>query len=172
MDEAGDDSTSNFWYTAQTTARAAVDVLQALRQYRSAEVHMRARTRRTMQMGENDVLAVRHIIRGRQSGAFVSPKDLAEALEISSASTTTLIDRLEKSGHIQRQPHPTDRRALILVPTESADRDVRAALGDAHERMLRVAEDLGPEERAVVIGFLERMAEAVGTAREAVPERR
>lgn len=166
MDAAADESSSNYWYTPEAAApRAAVDVLQALRRYRSAEVHMRARTRRTMHMGENDVLAVRHIIRGRQSGSFVSPKDLAEALDISSASTTTLIDRLEKSGHIVRQPHPTDRRALILVPTESADRDVRAALGDAHERMLEVAEALEPEERAVVIGFLERMADAVGAAR-------
>jgi DNA-binding MarR family transcriptional regulator len=161
MTASNGESAKNFWYSEEPEAQGAIAVLKALRRLRAAEGGMRARTQQSMGMGENDIVAVRHVIRGRQSGRFVSPKDLAESLNISSASTTTLIDRLEKSGHIERRPHPTDRRALILVPTESADRDVRAALGGPHERMLAVAESLTPEERAVVVGFLERMAVAV-----------
>jgi DNA-binding MarR family transcriptional regulator len=161
MTASNGESAPNFWYSDEPEAQGAISVLRALRRLRAAESGMRARTQHSMGMGENDIIAVRHVIRGRQTGTFVSPKDLAESLSISSASTTTLIDRLEKSGHIERQPHPTDRRALILVPTASADRDVRAALGGPHERMLVVAESLTPEERGVVVGFLERMAAAV-----------
>jgi DNA-binding MarR family transcriptional regulator len=161
MTAQSEDPSSNFWYSDEPDARDAVAVLQALRKLRVAENGMRSRSQQAMGMGENDIAAVRHVIRGRQSGVFVSPKDLAESLHISSASTTTLIDRLEKSGHIERQPHPTDRRALILVPTPSADRDVRAALSVSHERMLAVAESLTAAERGVVVGFLERMAAAV-----------
>jgi DNA-binding MarR family transcriptional regulator len=162
MDAPEGDSATHFWYSGDPGSQAAVDVLQALRRYRVAETRMRTRTRQEMRMGENDILAVRHVIRGRQTGRFISPKDLAELLDISSASTTTLIDRLEKSGHIERRPHPTDRRALILMPTASADDDVRAALADAHERMLAVAQSLTAEERSVVVGFLDRMSGAVG----------
>lgn len=161
MNAARGESASNYWYSDDAGAQDAVSVLRALRHLRVAETGMRTRTQRSMGMGENDIVAVRHVIRGRQAGSYVSPKDLAETLNISSASTTTLIDRLEKSGHIERQPHPTDRRALILVPTPSADRDVRAALSGSHERMLEVAESLTPEERGVVVEFLERMAAAV-----------
>jgi DNA-binding MarR family transcriptional regulator len=137
-------------------------VLQALRRYRTAETRMRARTRQEMRMGENDLLAVRHVIRGRQTGRYISPKDLADLLDISSASTTTLIDRLEKSGHIERRPHPSDRRALILMPTESADARVREALAHSHERMLAVAQELTPDERRVIVAFLDAMSGAVG----------
>jgi DNA-binding MarR family transcriptional regulator len=162
MDEAEGDSATHYWYPGEADSQGAVDVLQALRRYRTAETRMRAQTRQQMRMGENDILAVRHVIRGRQTGGYLSPKDLADLLGISSASTTTLIDRLEKSGHIERRPHPTDRRALILMPTASADDDVRAALADAHERMLAVARSLTPEERDVIVGFLDRMSGAVG----------
>ncbi len=161
METAGAHSATQYWYPGDAESQGPVDVLQAMRRYRTAETAMRLRTRQEMRMGENDIAAVRHVIRGRQTGRYISPKDLADLLDISSASTTTLIDRLEKSGHIERQPHPTDRRALILMPTASADDDVRAALAESHQRMLAVAESLSPEDRGVVIAFLDRMAAAV-----------
>lgn len=44
----------------------------------------------------------------------VTPKDVATRLDHTTGSITTLVDRLEKSGHLQRRPHPSDRRSQTL----------------------------------------------------------
>jgi len=161
-----DERSSGYWYAADDTSRG-VAVLNALRDYRASEAAMRRRTRSAMRMGETDLLAIRHLLKQQGLGASVSPKDLAAYLSISSASTTVLIDRLVRSGHVERRPHPTDRRALVIVPTDASDSEVRATLGDMHQRMIGVAESLSPDEAAIVLGFLDRMREAVDSVRAA-----
>jgi DNA-binding MarR family transcriptional regulator len=91
----------------------------------------------------------------------VGPKELGARLGVTSASTTTLVDRLVKSGHVRREPHPTDRRALILRPTPGSDQEVRHTLGLMHQRMMDVASSLSADEARVVVGFLRRMRDAV-----------
>lgn len=151
---------SGYWYSTDRTRRG-VAVLNALREYRASEVAMRRRTRSAMRMGETDLLAIRFLLKAQGAGETVSPKDLATHLGISTASISVLIDRLARSGHVERRPHPTDRRALVIVPTDRSDHEVRATLGDLHRRMIEVAESLSPEEGAIVLGFLDRMRTAV-----------
>ena len=121
---------------------------------------MRRRTRSAMRMGETDLIAIRFLLKRESEGNPVSPKDLSAHLAISSASTTVLIDRLVRSGHVERRPHPTDRRGLIIAPTVTSDDEVRATLGEMHRRMIEVAEGLDTAEADAVLGFLERMRDA------------
>jgi DNA-binding MarR family transcriptional regulator len=160
-------TSSGYWYAADGDRPPALQVLDALRAYRTAESAMRLRTRESMGMGEKDVLALRYLLEADRAGTPMSPRDLASKLGISSASTTTLLDRLSRSGHVARRPHPTDRRALVIVATDEADCEVRSTLGAMHERMMRAARELTAEEAATVTAFLHAMAEAV----EAVDER-
>ena len=112
-------------------------------------------------MGETDLLALRYLLRAQAAGERVGPKDLSRVLRITTASTTSLIDRLVGSGHVRREPHPTDRRSLVVVPTAAVDSEVRATLGAMHCKMIAVAEELSADEARVVIGFLRRMSAAV-----------
>lgn len=154
------ESSSAYWYRDETRARS-VRVLESVRLYRAAEAAMRRRTQASMGMGENDLLALRFLIRNNQRGKLVSPKDIATYLGISSASTSVLLDRLEKSGHLTRSPSPFDRRGLIILPTTASDEEVRHTLGEMHERMIEVANTLDEAEAASVIRFLEGMRDAV-----------
>lgn len=147
-----------YWYGR---AAAGMDVLNALRDYRAAETAMRRRTRSSMGMGETDLQALRFLLESQQAGREISPKELAAQLGISSASTTTLIDRLARTGYVRRKPHPRDRRALVLEATAESDCQVRRTMRDMHARMMDVAHTLTPEDAAVVVDFLTRMREAV-----------
>ncbi|UPL12838.1 MarR family transcriptional regulator [Microbacterium sufflavum] len=138
-----------------------------LRRYRSAETAMRARTRASMGMNETDLVALRFLLREQRAGRIVRPIDIARMLDISTASTTTLIDRLERGGHARREPHPTDRRAGIVVPTVSSDEEVRATLGAMHRRMLSLVDELSDAERGTVMRFLVGMTAAIEEAAEA-----
>jgi DNA-binding MarR family transcriptional regulator len=154
------ESSSAYWYRDESRKRS-VRVLESVRLYRAAEAAMRRRTQVSMGMGENDLLALRFLIRNTRQGKLVSPKDISSYLGISSASTSVLLDRLEKSGHLTRPPSPFDRRGLIIQPTTSSDEEVRHTLGEMHERMIEVANRLDETEAAAVIRFLEGMRDAV-----------
>ena len=160
--ETGPES-SHYWYGAsdEDRRRRAVDVLQWFRVYRAAEVAMRRRTRESMSMGENELLVLRYLLRASRERRDVSPSELTRYLGVSTASTTAIIDRLEKSGHVVRVPHPTDRRSIHIVATAESDAEVRATLGDMHKRMMAAVIDMTPDESAVVIACLARLQEAV-----------
>lgn len=157
------DPNSGYWYADDEDARRrrAVELLQAFRVYRAAEVAMRRRTRDAMSMGENDLLVLRYLLKARQRESQVSPGELARYLGVSTASMTAIIDRLERSGHVRRERHATDRRSLYVVPTADSDEEVRKTLGDMHDRMLDAVIDMTPEESAVVIECLGRLQSAV-----------
>jgi DNA-binding MarR family transcriptional regulator len=161
MANSEQDAATHYWYSGDAERERSVAVLEAMRTYRAAESAMRRRTQLSMGMGENDLLALRYVITAQQDGRSIGPKELAGYLGISSASTTVLIDRLERSGQLRRENSPFDRRALILVPTATTDAEIQAALGDVPERMVDVANRLDPTEASVVIEFLSQMRQAV-----------
>lgn len=154
---------SGYWYAVDgdDARRRAVEVLEAFRLYRAADTAMRRRTRDAMAMGENDLLALRYLLKAEREGRIVQPAELARYLGVSTASTTAIIDRLERSHHVRRAPHPTDRRAIVVLPTVETDHEVRRTLGAMHERMLQAVRDMTPDEARVVIDCLARMQAAV-----------
>lgn len=163
MGQPDEFSRSGYWYP-DGEAASTVDVLNMLRRYRGAETAMRARTRVAMGMNETDLLALRFLLREQRAERIVRPIDLARALDISTASTTTLIDRLEKGGHVRREAHPTDRRAGVVVPTVSSDDEVKATLGAMHRRMLALVDDMSDHDRTIVTQFLAGMTSAIEEA--------
>ena len=82
--------------------------------------------------------------------------ELAQRLGIRSASATVLVDRLVASGHLQRSPHPSDRRRTSLTATEAAHRDVRAALEPLVADIALITGELDARSADVVLGFLRR----------------
>lgn len=152
---------SGYWYGPDGQLDYGAAVLKSLRDYRTAETAVRRSTRDSMGMGETDILALRYLLRVQASGKSVVPKDISQFLGITSASTTSLIDRLVASGHVRREAHPTDRRSVIVVPTVESDREVRLTLGNMHREMMAVAEGLSADEARVVVEFLGRMTEAL-----------
>lgn len=80
--------------------------------------------------------------------------ELSQRLGIRSASTTVLVDRLVASGHLQRQPHPSDGRRTSLSATQTAHHDIRAALGPLIRDITSITDDLDAEAAATVLAFL------------------
>jgi DNA-binding MarR family transcriptional regulator len=58
---------------------------------------------------------------------------MGERLQVHPTSVTSIVDRLEASGHVVRRPHPEDGRAVLAEITESGRRLVEAATADLVE---------------------------------------
>lgn len=154
---------SGYWYgdDDDDARRRAIEVLESFRLYRAADAAMRRRTRDAMSMGENDLLTLRYLLKAEREGRIVQPAELSRYLGVSTASTTAIIDRLERSNHVRRAPHPTDRRAIVVVPTVDTENEVRRTLGAMHARMLDAVIGMTPRESRAVIECLARMQAAV-----------
>ncbi|MDN4615664.1 MarR family transcriptional regulator [Leifsonia sp. F6_8S_P_1B] len=133
-------------------------VLDAVRHWREAEQRLSFESRSRMKLNETDMKALRYIIASTNAEVAVTAGALAEHLHISTASTTKLLDRLERAGHIVRRPHPTDRRAVTVEITPETHREVRRTMGLQHARRFEVARALTPEEREIVIRFLDGLS--------------
>jgi DNA-binding MarR family transcriptional regulator len=102
-----------------------------------------------------DLEAMEHLL----SSGPLGPSDLARRLQISTASTTTVVDRLVALGHVTREPHPTDRRAVLVVPTETSRRNAMSVLMPMILGVDAVLDRYTPEERSVITSYLAQVVD-------------
>lgn len=115
---------------------------------------------RALGLGANDVWALERLRVEGPSG----PVELGHRLGgMRSASATALVDRLEAAGHVERRRHPSDRRRLVVVPTDQSDQAAGAVFAPLAAELEEAAAELSPEERAVVARYLDRVMEAIDT---------
>ncbi len=87
----------------------------------------------------------------------VTQRVLSEALRCTPRNVTGLVDALEATGHIQRLPHTTDRRATLVKLTERG-REAAEAWQSAHQDLAaRALADLDDADLACLTGALERV---------------
>jgi len=60
--------------------------------------------------------------------------DLAKRFDVTPRNVTALVDALEAQGLVTREPHPLDRRAVLVAPTR-AGRTMAAGMQRGYERM-------------------------------------
>ena len=142
------------------TSVSSGEVLDSLARFRKSDAQMHQRVRATTTLGENEMRILSYLLRQHRDGNVVKPSEISRHLAISSASTTALLDRLERQGSVERISHPTDRRSILIAPTARAAGDV-ADIVDAFEtRVTEAIEALGDEGRASVLRFLDAVADA------------
>ncbi len=153
------------WVPQSSHDRAIMRVLTSIRALSDAMDRMHSGMKDDMDMNGSDLAALRMLVMREQEGRLVSPRDIADHLRISTASTTKLLDRLTASGHIERRPHPTDRRARIVVLTQLSRNDFFRLYGERLRAMRSVAGEYGETELAVIARFLGEVTDALDPTR-------
>ncbi|MBS1906636.1 MAG: MarR family transcriptional regulator [Actinobacteria bacterium] len=142
--------------------RQITELMTALGGLRDAEQQLAEASRRYMKLNETDMRALHYLIVCANRGAVATPGGIAQHLGISTASTTKLLDRLERGGHVSRAAHPSDRRALAITITPETQRAAMETVGRQQARRFLSAARLTEAEREVVIRFLRDMTEELG----------
>lgn len=82
-----------------------------------------------------------------------TPTAIAHTLGTSTAATSLVLGRLEASGHISRQPHPTDRRKVVVAPVPASIASARGSATPVIDGIDRLTATLTPVERSTVAEF-------------------
>jgi DNA-binding MarR family transcriptional regulator len=112
-------------------------------------------------LGRTDVRALVAIMDAARRGEALTAGTLGQAVELSSASVTALVDRLERSGHVRRVRDAADRRRVGLEMTESAMAAGGEFFGALNRDLLAAMADYSDDELAVVRRFLEQVTDVV-----------
>ncbi|MFD0883520.1 MarR family winged helix-turn-helix transcriptional regulator [Streptosporangium algeriense] len=92
------------------------DVCKLVHQFtHRLDVHVR-------RVAEELGITASQVIALRELSEPITARELASRMSCEPSNATFVLDRLEQQGLIQREPHPTDRRAKQIVLTASGQR--------------------------------------------------
>lgn len=95
---------------------------------------------------------------------------IAEELGLPSASTTRLIDRLEKAGYVRRVRGERDRRTVTVELVAGGMDDYEAACEGSRRHLETVATHFAPEQVPVLLDMFARIATAYRSATKELRE--
>jgi DNA-binding MarR family transcriptional regulator len=87
----------------------------------------------------------------------VSVGELAHAVNLSQATVTGILDRLERKGMIQRQRSDVDRRKVMVTPNSSAEAVLSGAPPLLQEHFIEAFERLPDWEQTQILSSLQRI---------------
>lgn len=151
---------------AEEDIRQISALMQALGGLRDAEQRLSEASLRYMKLNTTDMRALHFLIACGNSGVVATPGAMSVHLGISTASTTKLLDRLERAEHVTRSPHPSDRRALAIAITPETRQSAMETVGRLHARRFIAAAKLTADEREIVRRFLADMATEIAVGDE------
>ncbi|THA68236.1 MarR family transcriptional regulator [Streptomyces sp. A0642] len=114
-------------------------------------------------MHPTDVRALICLLDAERSGSDVTAGRLGAELGLNSAGTSSLIDRLERLGHLTRTRDERDRRRVLLGVTPHAVELGWEAFGPAIGRAVALLREFDETETAAVRRFLRGFLAALST---------
>lgn len=116
---------------------------------RDAITRLNRRVRQSRPVGDLTVAQLSALTSLELAGEL-SPRELADVERVRPPTMTKIIGKLEEGGLVRRTPHPTDRRQVIIAPTERG-RAVYAQFEQVRNTWLaRHLADLTPAEREIL----------------------
>ncbi|MFF7276097.1 MarR family transcriptional regulator [Streptomyces griseorubiginosus] len=119
-----------------------------------------ARFARRNALHPTDVRALIALMDASRADEEMSAGRLGSLLGLNSAGTTSLIDRLERGGHVRRVRGREDRRKVVVEVDERAVELGRAFFGPLIGRTVELLRGYDERERAAIRGFLEGVRDA------------
>ena len=125
--------------------------------FRQVRDALRDAMERELAANGHDLTLSQYITLKKLHYGTASASELAQAAELNPGAMTRLLDRLEAMGLVQREAHPSDRRALRIVLTargESIWPELETCADRVRERALAELDD---KQRTELVRMLEHV---------------
>jgi len=125
--------------------------------FRQVRDALRDAMERELAANGHDLTLSQYITLKKLHFGTASASELAQAAELNPGAMTRLLDRLESAGLLQREAHPSDRRALRIVLT-ARGRAIWPELEACAERVReRALAELDAGQRIELVRMLEHV---------------
>ncbi|MFS0729335.1 MarR family transcriptional regulator [Curtobacterium sp. 1P10AnD] len=131
-------------------------LVDAFRLFQSRHTRALERASAAHGLGPTDIRLVFHL--AAADGEGMTPKEAGAFLRLSTGAMTSLIDRLEQRGHLERRPNPNDRRSILLHLTP-AGAVVAEEIGGLWRTVF--AESVPPGDRPALSEVFDRVGSAL-----------
>jgi DNA-binding MarR family transcriptional regulator len=144
--------------SAPVSAAPQIEVREAsqlLRQVLQLTAAFETQVSAELSVNRRDFDAMQHLI----ANGPLSPSDIARRLGVTTAAATIIVDRLTAVGHVTREPHPTDRRGVMVVPTPAS---ISAAMARILPLIVGVdgaLEEFDAGEQSAITAYLRRVVQ-------------
>jgi DNA-binding MarR family transcriptional regulator len=99
---------------------------------------------------------------------IATPSELARHTGLTSGATTAMLDRLEKTGLIERRPNPDDRRGTLITPAESAAEKAASWFESARKAQNELISSYSESELEIISDVFERFTKLWDQEREKI----
>jgi len=123
--------------------------VQLAEQVRTAITRLNRRLRQVRPVGELTLNQISVLASLELAGAL-TPRELAEAERVQPPTMTKVLAKLEERGLVQRTPHPTDGRQVLLSPTGAGRAELREVRRAKDEWLTRRLAELSAPDREVL----------------------
>jgi DNA-binding MarR family transcriptional regulator len=126
----------------------AEELSEATRRLDLALVRLNAAVARRLDL---ELMAITHV----NAAGTLGPSELAHRIDVTTGAVTALVDRLTERGHLERRPHPSDRRRLLVHVTPHARDEVMRHVMPLVQDIRALASGFSDEERATIGRYLD-----------------
>lgn len=92
----------------------------------------------------------------------MNQRQLSEILECTPRNVTGLVDGLEDVGLVERQAHPSDRRATLVTLTKDGQELARTWIRQSRELARRLFEDVAVDDIGHLVSTLDVVLDRLG----------
>jgi len=98
------------------------------------------------------------VLQALEKTGSVKPSEIARKVHLSQATITSIVDRLESAGLVERQRNDTDRRAVDVIITPGGRQSLKKAPEALQEGFLKRFDSLEPWEQSLLVSSVQRLA--------------
>lgn len=139
--------------TLKNSENVSDQVLAALRKIMQfTELHSRSLVKR-FGLTSPQLIVLREI----NAYGEVTAREISNAVSLSQATVTGIIERLEKRGLISRQRSCNDRRRILLKPTIEAEKLLAGSPPLMKESFVKAFDGLQDWEKSMILASLQRL---------------
>ena len=91
----------------------------------------------------------------------MTPADLADEAILTRSAMTGLLDSLQRDDFVRREPHPKDRRMLLIVLTPHGKAFMDRTLVGRYRHVAEIVRVLSAEQRETMLALYRKVADRV-----------
>jgi DNA-binding MarR family transcriptional regulator len=90
-------------------------------------------------------------------GPEMTISEIGDVIQAPPSSMTSIVDRLERLGFIERHPHPSDRRATLARLTESGLAMIKVITRERHQALVELLDGVSEEDLTHFLAMLRQI---------------